>query len=89
MVISTVVAFIFFSLGWTAAQREFTWAKLQVFSALICTPLTLIWWTLVLIDWPTDLIMRLLYPFLVLWLPFFAGNLIHQILHLVSKQDDG
>ena len=88
MVISAVVAFIFFSMGWTMAQREFTWAKLIV-GALICAPFTVIWWALVLIDWPTDLIMRLLYPFLVLWLPYFVGNLIHQFLYLVSKQADG
>jgi hypothetical protein len=87
-VISAVVAFIFFSMGWTMAQRAFTWAKLMVRISAICTPFTVIWWILVLIDWPADIIMRLLYPFVVLWLPFFAGNLIHQFLYLVSKQAD-
>ena len=87
-VISAVVAFVFFNIGWTMAQREFTWAKLIVGVSAICTPFTVIWWILVLIDWPTDLIIQLLYPFVILWLPYFAGYLIHEFLYHFSKQAD-
>ena len=80
-----MVVFAFFSMGWAYAQRAFTWAKLIVGASVICLPITVIWLIFELIDWPTTLF-RLLYPFLVLWLPYFAGNLINQFLYFVSRQ---
>ena len=83
--ISALIIIAFFSLGWVSAQRIFTWTKLIGVACVICIPITVIWWIMELIGWPTSLF-RLSYPFLVLWIPYFAGNLIHQFLYFVSRQ---
>jgi hypothetical protein len=85
--ISIIVILVFFGMGWGSAQRVFTWSKLLVGVAVIGTPLTVIWWVLELIDWPTSLL-RLLYPILVIWLPYISGNLLHQLIIFFTKKSD-
>ena len=63
--ISAVIIIAFFSMGWVSAQRIFTWTKLIGVACVICIPITVIWWIMELIDWPTTVI-RLVSPFFVL-----------------------
>lgn len=83
-VISGVVVFSFFMLGWSGAQRDLAFSKLAVASAITCLPITVIWWIFELIGWPTSLT-RMVYPILVLWAPYVVGALAHQVIALLSE----